>query len=564
MRIKFPYGMRYTISNILGVFLVCLAAIIYFDCPCDAANLDELYRVFLKKDSYLYNAEIRYFRVEEAGSRGDPVYDKFESTPYFYSLNNFLKFSPLSCLELTLGFHNIFPAKYKRLTYNLAGDLAVSQGYKLDYFRDYALSLRMRKEPIEIYLDFLEKRQKNNWDSANLPASPNYFSYIRTHYEDAKLGLRYLSVNNIAQEKSNLSKLKRPLLGNNQINLEAELGYKNGKLRRNANYYYAPWSYFMNFYHTLKYHFIPGFRMRYGLTRNLEAEGGLYYTTPFRYEFRYKEYWSTGTTFFANGNYKLENNFRIPLKLRFRPKDCLEIMLSLDSHFVDQRLDYWNKETDDTITTFPSEKITYYNTQPSLNLTYLFDGGKEIQEDELTSLTKELLLKGQFLVEFSYQKDLTHLNKDSFRGPLNIIDPYNVFLYPLDYFVSGTEYAAFFAGNISRFATNIHPQNYYLAHFALTYGMTDNFNAGFRLGYHSSSSLHHFTLYDLNNRFYRFKPYYFFDFFCDWRMTKSSIISFNSHFVPNHTTFLNIEGNPREFKSKTRYFGVSLAVKILF
>jgi hypothetical protein len=211
--------------------------------------------------------------------------------------------------------------------------------------------------------------------------------------------------------------------------------------------------------------------------------------------------------------------------------------------------------------------LTYYNTQPTLTLTYLYDNNKKIEQDEFSKLTKDLLLKKQFLIEIQYEKDVTHLNKNSANGPLNLIDPYNTFLYPLDYFVISTEYSAFLTGNTSRFVTNINPQNYYRGQFAFTYGITDNFNAGFKIGYHSSSSLHHFTLYDIASRFYKFKPYYFFDVNLDWRATKNSLLSFSSHFVPEYRTSLNIDGTtPQEYeyKAKNYYLAVSLQIKILF
>jgi len=420
----------------------------------------------------------------------------------------------------------------------------------------------MRKEPIELYLNLLEKRQKSNWNWAIPPGPKIYFNYIRAHYEDFKIGLRYLSSAKERQNKTNLSKVKRALLEDNQLNIEPELEYQQGKLKRNSPYY-SEGEYY-NFYHILEPHFTPKITLRYGLYKNLELESGLSYTPPLKYKYEYRRFYSDSTSLFKTGTYELDTNFFVPFAFRYRAKDNFEVMLSSDFHYIDQRLDYWQKETDNTITTYPSRELTYYNTQPTIRLTYLYEGKKKIPEGEFSSLTKELLLKNQFLIEFQYQKDITHLRKNSTNGPQNIIDPYNVFLYPVDYFVVGTEYATFFTGNTSGFATNVIPQNYHLLEAAFIYGLTDSLNAGLKLGYRSNSSLHHMTLHDLKGRFYKFKAYYFLDFLFDWRLTENSLLSLRSRFVPEHKTTIDVEGIDREFKSENGYFEGSLALKILF
>ncbi|UCC94867.1 MAG: hypothetical protein JSW40_08655, partial [Candidatus Omnitrophota bacterium] len=206
----------------------------------------------------------------------------------------------------------------------------------------------------------------------------------------------------------------------------------------------------------------------------------------------------------------------------------------------------------------------YYNTKPTLRLAYLYDNGARGEQDSFSRLTKELLLQNQWLVEFQYQKDITSLDKNSSNGPQNIIDPYNVFSYPLDYFVEGSEYAVAFAGSHSSFATNVVPQNYHLLQTVFTYGITDTLNIALTAGYRSENSLHHFTLNDLRSRFYTFKPYYYFDVASDWRITENSLLSFQSHFVPRYETILEYQGDPESYQSRNRYFEIQLAFKVLF
>ena len=169
----------------------------------------------------------------------------------------------------------------------------------------------------------------------------------------------------------------------------------------------------------------------------------------------------------------------------------------------------------------------------------------------------------QWLAECRYIQDITHLSKEPDNRDQNIIDPYNVFLYPLDFFVSGSEYATFLIGNASSPAANIQPQNYLLFKANLTYGLTDNFNLGIGGGYRSNSSLQHFSLPDLRRHSLEFKPYYFIDSLCDWRLTKNSLLSVKAHVVPDYTTIDDRTGDPKEYESKNNYFDIVISLKFL-
>lgn len=540
-----------------------LPFLFYFSCSLYSAEMDDLYKPLLNKSRLLYEGNFYYFELEEDGMHGNNAYDKFDSAPYIYSFGNSLRFSPLSSLDIGLGFKQFFPASYRRLTYSPSGSLASDQEYELDYFQDCLLDFRIRKKSAEIYFNALEKRQQSNWNWATHPDPANYFSYIKAHYEDFTSGVRYLSEGDGNYQLSNLSKIKRPLLSNDQINVEAQLQYKTGTLRRVTDYDISG-IYNYSFFHRLKPHFTPEIKLRYGLDKNLELGSGFSYTTPFKYRYEYTVYNPDSTYSYIIGQYKLKHNFYIPIILRYQIRDELEIMLFSDFHYISQRLDYWEKGANNTMTRHPFKKLSYYNIQPSLRFIYLYDAGKEIEKDDFSSLTKTLLLRNQFLVEFQCQKDITHMDKNADNGSQNLIDPYNIFLYPLDYFVAGSEYSTFFTGNYSKYATNVIPQNYYLIEACFTYGLFDNLNLGGEFGYRSESSLKHFTLHDLNSRSYRFKPYYFLDFFFDWRLTKNSLFSVKAHFIPDYTTYMEHEAHPKEFKAENNYFEISIALRTLF
>jgi hypothetical protein len=130
--------------------------------------------------------------------------------------------------------------------------------------------------------------------------------------------------------------------------------------------------------------------------------------------------------------------------------------------------------------------------------------------------------------------------------------------------VSGTEYGVFFLGNKTTRAANVQPQNYYNLETSLTYGLMDHVNAGITVGYRSANSLHHHSVHDLIERFYRFQPYNYFNFSTDWKVKENSLLSFKLHYVPQYKTFLETSADPKQFESVTRYYEASLALKILF
>ena len=120
---------------------------------------------------------------------------------------------------------------------------------------------------------------------------------------------------------------------------------------------------------------------------SLEFRSGFMYTLPFRYKYDYKRFNTDGTSVFVTGRYKLKDNFYFPAELSYRPKDNLSISFSSDFNLISQKLVYEQKEADNSITSYPTKKLVYYNTKPALKVTYLYDNRKEKKEDEFCSLT---------------------------------------------------------------------------------------------------------------------------------------------------------------------------------
>ncbi len=555
--------MRKCIIKIKLIYLIfLLLALHLFPCfSIFALSLEDVYGPLLSDDSFLYSSKLEYFGLREEGGHGNASFDRFNSNPYFYSIDTSLRFLIFST-DIAAGFKESYPSKYKRLTYKSTGELSEIQRYNIDYFRDFWINTKIRKDKLEFYLNILGKRQKSNWMWENLSFDLGYFSYINAHYEQFKGGLIYVTESDSRAAAVNLSKLTSPLLSNNQFSFEAALEYRQGKLTRHTIYHLINRN--INFYHNLRPHYTPSITCRYGLSDNFELESGIAYTTPLKYKYLYRQFNSDNTSLFVDGNYKIGNSLSVPLQFKYQIKSKFRATLSSPFNFKNQKLNYQQKNTDDTISNFERRELNYYNIKPSLELVYFDDKNKLIEKNDFSSLVKTLLLKDQYLLKFKYQKDVTHLSKNSSNGTQNIIDPYNVFIYPLDYFVNGSEFATFSAGNTSTYAANIMPQNYYQLSSMVTYGVKNTVNVGFGAGYRSANSLHTFTLYDIKNRFYRFKSYYFFDFLFDYKLNDSSLFSINGHFVPEHVTFMVREGDLQEYKSKTRYFGISCGLKILF
>jgi len=527
-----------------------------------AADLDDISGQLVDTKNYLYEGKTYYYKSAERGIHGLASFDTFDASPYILSFENFLTFSILKNLEVSAGLEEAFHSRYKRLTYN-ASSLVSVQNYRIDYSRKYGLQIRFRKKQVEAFLDISGNRHKGKWDYAPYPADTNFFTYILSHYEHFNGGIRYMSKDYDNTPQTNLSALTHPLMNQDQFFVEIGLGYKKGNLKRNTSYY-TDIDYYYTYYHDLTYHLNPQLKFRYGFMKNMEFEAGIIYTTPFKYRYEYTLYYPTYLSDIITGTYKLENNFSIPAGFRYRPLNNLEISVSSPINIIKQRLDYWKKNTDNTTTTYPSKELIWFNATPSLAVTYLIDSEKQMTTDTFSAKTKNLLIKGQWLIKCRFESDITYLHKNSANETQNIIDPYNVFLYPTDYFVFGSEYAALFTGNLSRYATNVNPQNYYTVQIGLIHGLSDFFNIGTTAGYRSGSSLHHFTLHDRARRCLKFKPYYFIDSLCDLKLTKNSLITFKSHVVPYYESFLDREGAPKQYRARNTYFELSLSLKILF
>lgn len=553
-----------------ALFFIILSVLLWMPAPAECATLAEIYGTMIQEGDLLFSEEVSFFGLNEESQHGLADYDEVYARAGFTRFDTSARFSLGKDAEMVIGLTQACPAGYTREVYNPSGRFSVEQDYNIDNLWDYFLYLRARKGAFEPYIRVMEKTQKTDWHSSNYPGAPDYYAYIRSHYEDISAGLRYLwGAQEGAAAVSALSILDRPLLDAGQVSLDALLQYRNGTVRRNSYYYFnSLLSTDYNMYHRLDDQVTPAAHIGLGIGDTMEFASGLSFSFPYKYFYEYRRRSSAGRLTLKS-SYKTDRDFAVPLRLRYRPADTIELTLSADTAYCRQRLDYWRVETTGSVTRFDSKKLNYLNTKPSLSLLYLLERGKEIRQDALSGLTGAYLSAGQLLTKFSYVRDIAHLDKSDGNGPQNRIDPYNVFMYPLDYFVTGTEYANFFLGNYSGAAADTAVQNYNLFTLDLLYGVTDWLNVGAVAGYRSKSNFHTFavggsSVYELRSRAYALDPYWFLGIPCHLRVGKNVSMTLSWFWVPQYPSSVAIDGLPKEFSAETEYQQGSLSVQILF
>ncbi len=547
--------------RVIAILIVCALCV---PGAAHAAEMDDIYKPLLEKKRILYDGGFDYFEMDEDGRHGGASYDKFTSTPFFYSINNMVKVGLPFLMEVTAGLDEYLPTSYKRITRDPRESINSTQKYGIRSMREYFVELRARRSSAEFFARFMQRLGDFYWNWTIYPQDPpEYFSYISSHYEDLSFGIKYLSDPAPEADPSSLSRVTRPLLAARQFDIEGAWQWRSGAMRRNTPYY--TFDRYYNFYQKIKPHFAQSVNMRYGVTDGVELEAGIVYTFPFELEYDYITYFSSrGRGSFLEGSYMIDNNISAPIGLRIRPMRNVEAHASADMRWVNQALDRADKAINSKPTIYTPRSLEYFNIKPKIELTYLYDAGKITPRDDFEKVTETLLLGGQALARFEYELDITHLHKYPGNGQQNLIEPYSLFQYPLDYFVAGSEYSTFFTGNYSAIASDVAPQNYYRLGLNGTLGVTDMINVGLGFGYRSESSLHHYTIYDEANRWFRYKGYYYLDPSANVRLTKNSLVSFNAHYVPQYVTYMESSRYPKEFKSKTQYFNMSLGLKILF
>lgn len=552
------FNLKGIISGAMAVFLLPLSA--------QATSLDHIYGPILRNNDILAEVSIGHFEMTEEGDHGSSSFGSFSAHPDYQTLGSHIRFNPLQGLEIGLGYKGELTSKYQRLTMNQA-DTSVTfyNQYDLDYFHHYFGSLRYQFSPSqEIFIKGYNNFQRSNWQSAPGLVAFDFMTDIDSHYEDIELGYRFVSGNKADKERSSLEHLTSALLDDGQWSVQAFAEYKSAKMERQNRYTATSPDTLREYKNDLSPHVVPQVDVAFGLTDRITVETGLRYAPTIRYAYDFKQYNFNNTSNFIQANYSIRDHITVPLAVTYQPDENWRIHFGVDTTYANQSLEYHEKETDNSFTQYAGKELDYLNVNPTLEIAYFIDKEKPLAEGVLEQYQKPMLSKGQALLKFTFEKDITTLDKNSANGAQNFIEYDSLFLYPVDSFVSGTEYSAFLIGNTSSLSTNVALQNYHTLEAALDYGVTDKVNTSVGIGYHSGSGLHHFSVNDLASRFIKVEPYLYYDVGGNIKMFQNGRLAVDVHYVPSYKTFVTTDINPEEFEGDVDYVRAVVSYTHLF
>ncbi|NTV29247.1 MAG: hypothetical protein HGA80_04110 [Candidatus Omnitrophica bacterium] len=535
--------------------------------PVSAATLDDFYGPLMPSGKMLYKSEADVYAMQERGIHGSASFSGFVSEPQTYSVRNGLTVPLWSGSELSVGLQNELPARYDRATKNNAGVVSSYQRYHLDLGQQLDLAGRYRRGSDEFTLGVFMKRGESDWlYGPTRESQPSIINYFDSAYEEAGVSWRHLSEADSGDTAASPAFFDRPLLDSRQLNIEGGLTVCNGRVTRHRQYYHPTASQAQQYLFRTETHAFPKVTVRYGITPDVEAGIGFGFKTPFKYKYYYELYNQSGTRQFISGTYSYDRWLELPLTLRIRPAERWEWLGAAEFRHVSQKLDAWQRSTSGTLTDYPQKKLDLYQMRPSLSLQY--QGGPVGQGTPPDTLLpdKRMLGKGQSLSRLEWCKDISISRGNVVNGAQNLADPYDLYRYPLEFFREGTEYSALLSGNNGTTPAQVSPQNYHEFRAGLDYGFADTLNMGILVGYRTSAHTHQFSLSDLAQRQYIFRPFYYLDWNADWRVGKSVLLFSNVHFVPDYKTSMtsSLASTPEEFKDHTRYVVATAGVRILF
>lgn len=527
-----------------------------------AAGLEDLYGDLVPAGKMLFVSKGSAYLMHETGIHGSASFGGFESQPDTYSITNGVVLPLVPGSELAVSLGNDLPSRYDRSTKNNSDVVSALQRYHLVQGQEVDISGRLRRGRVEWAARAVLKHQETDWNYATgLDTEPIYFNYFESAYQDFGLEIRYLSPEDVPRRSGGISLLDRPLLEKGQFALEGTVAAQGGRLTRDADFYLANKQ-------DIHYSFrtdlrpAPGLLWRYGLTPSAEAGIGLACKLPFRYQYFYELYKASGKTQFLNGVFSYDRWLEVPVALRFRPSDRWEWQGSANARYVRQDLDIWEKKESGAYLDHERKRLGYYNFQPALGVKYLT--GPDGEGAYADAGGRRLLPRGQFLYGLEWKADITALRKNSSTGTMNFTDPFSLYRYPVDFFVGGTEYAAFFSGNSSSTPAQVDPQNYHEFRFRTAQGWSGWLNTRLAFGYRSRATAHQFSLNDMGDRAFKFRPFFYFDGGIDCRLGESVTLSLDAHYVPSYRTEMLSSVHPEQFKEETRYAVFAAQIRVLF
>jgi hypothetical protein len=389
-------------------------------------------------------------------------------------------------------------------------------------------------------------------------ADPAVFNYIHSVYQDRQGSVRYGSSGEDAPVDT-LALLGYPLIAAHDVVSDLNVRHRYGHVRRNSAYTTGRYD---NYYIDLGHHIEPQMNVRLGLTDAINVRSGIGFKTPFTYKYVYHRYNTNGSYLRGTADYDMTRSFSIPLALEARPLERVHVVLGSDIALARQRVAS-QKDNNGTVTVYDDRQLDYANFKPTVRVQYVSDNSAP-SPSPLDRAGEYMLPANQYALGLVCEKDITHLHKNGANGAQNLIDPYDAFMYPLDYFVAGSDASTFLTGNTSNLAAQVRQQNYARIEGSARYGVMDRLNVGGGIGYHSGSQLHHRLFNENLPRYYVFKPHYYFNMSLAWRLSDSIQLSVLAHVVPEYATYVRRGSDADRFKDVTSFMSLTGKVEILF
>lgn len=532
-----------------------------------AVTLDELYGPIMPRGKMILNHEAQLYQARERGIHGNPSYSGFTADPETYSTANGFVLPLFSGADLAVSLVNGLPSSYDRLTKNNSDIVSSYQHYHADSFSQVNAALRTRAVRDEFELDMLLRHGGSDWNySASASEAPSIFNYYDSDYQQVGFVWRFLPVAAVKGAITGLSWLERPLMDAGQMNVESGVTVYNGRVSRNREYFSPVAAQKQHYLFRTQAHAMIKTAVRFGVAPDVELKLGLGYKTPFKYKYSFELYNQDATSQQIQGAYSYGQWIEVPLEAYYRPSERLQWAVLAALKYVNQDLDYWDKSTAGLTSRHPQKKLDFYQIRPALVFKYLsgpLEGGQAGQEQYFR---KKLLRRSQSLTSLEWRADASISDRNESNGAQNLADPYDVYRYPLEYFMSGTEYGAFLSGNNGTTPAQIEPQGYHEFRIGVNHGFTNTFNMSLFCGYRTRSRAHQFSLGDLSERYYKFHPYAYIDGGMDWRIFPQMLWMINAHYVPDYRTamYSSLPSTPEEFKDRTAYIMATSGIQLIF
>ncbi|HLF18406.1 MAG TPA: hypothetical protein VI749_05875, partial [Candidatus Omnitrophota bacterium] len=155
------------------LYVIFFILTLFLPFSVNAATLNEVYSPLIEKKDVYSKAQFSSFTMREEGAHGSASFGEFESEPTYFTLKEFVRFSPFDLWEIDLGFGNDFNTTYERFTVGIGTGDTLNK-YDLLFMNHYYFDLRRRFKRSEFYLNSYGNRQRAGWNVPLNDDQPNF------------------------------------------------------------------------------------------------------------------------------------------------------------------------------------------------------------------------------------------------------------------------------------------------------------------------------------------------------------------------------------------------------